>query len=71
MKESLRVPSTVRLGIAEEESVRDDVSTATAALDVDVEEVGDRLDLLRETVEGLENNNQALELLKIVSPISF
>ena len=49
------------------ESFRDDASVATTALDVDVEEVQDRLDLLKETVDELCKDQQNLEIFKIVS----
>ena len=52
--------------VLEEESVRDDdASVATMTLDVDVEEVQDRLDLLKDTVDQLGKEHPNVELLKI------
>ena len=58
-------------GLAENndnESVRlDDGSVYIGAFDVDVDEVKDRIDLLKDTVEEIAKEGQAKELVKIVS----
>ena len=48
----------------------DDVSVG-GALEVDVDEVEDRLDLLRDTIADLEKDHKTVELFKIVSKFTF
>ena len=63
-----KIEDTKGLGglVMEDQSVRDDdASVANMTLDVDVEEVQDRLDLLKDTVEQLNKEQPNIELLKI------
>lgn len=50
-------------------SIKDNESVAPGKLDVDVDEVKDRVDLLKDTVNQISNEKQSMELLKIVSKL--
>ena len=61
-------------GLAEQTEAEDQSISVNfgqvAALDIDVDEVGDRIDLLKDTVNEIGRDDIPIELLKIVSIIN-